>query len=373
MTANRKTTPRTHDSYRASTALLCLAGVFLLCLLLRNSEVAINYMRTGLRLCASTVIPSLFPFMVISELLVDCGFGQLLGRLPGRPMERLFGISGDAGSALLLGAVCGFPVGAKTAISLYDRGILSKREVERVMAFCNVPSSGFLIGAVGVSMYGDRRFGIFLFFTALLSALVIGLAIRILFPLPKEAPVERPHSHLRLPRIDVTVFTRAISSATASILSVCACVLFFTAVIGCLSSALYTAEVPRSLEALLFCLFEISSGVSAAASLDSSVISATICGFAIGWSGISVHCQILSLGGDRGISFRPYFLAKISQGLLCAAASFFYAKRFSLSMSSVSQGFAEIPVTARLSYTLPFCLVFLICTMLYCKKIGKHR
>lgn len=373
MTANRKTTVRTHDSYHTSTALLCLAGVFLLCLLLRNSEVAIEYMRTGLRLCAATVIPSLFPFMVISELLVDCGFGQLLGKLPGRPMERLFGVSSHAGSALLLGFICGFPVGAKTAVSLFDRGLLSKQEVERVMIFCNIPSSGFLIGAVGVSMYGDRRFGIFLFFTALLSALVIGLLTRFLFPIPKESPADRAHRRLRLPRIDVTVFTRAISSATASILSVCACVLFFTSVIGCLSSALRTSETPSSLEALLFCLFEISSGVSSAASLGSSAVSAMLCGFAIGWSGISVHCQILSLGSDRGISFRPYFLAKISQGLLCAAASFFYAKRAPLSFPPSSQGFAEISLTDRLSDTIPLCLVFLICTMLYCKKQRKRR
>lgn len=361
-----KTTPQKHVPIKNHTVFFCVAIVFLLCLILRNSQIAIAYMQTGLRLCATSVVPSLFPFMVISELLVACGFGEFLGKLVGKPMGKLFGIPGEASSALLLGAVCGFPVGAKTAISLYDRNILSRREVERVMMFCNIPSSGFLISAVGVSLYANRRFGTFLFLAALTASALVGIGSRLFFPASKQNSHQRGDDtkHLSPPRI--ISFTNAIASATTSVLSVCACVLFFTSIVGCVSYLLQALSVPPILESMLFCLFEISSGVSAAASIDSASASAAIGGFAVGWSGISVHFQILSLGSERGISFKPYLIAKLCQGLFCAAAAWFYVKAIDPHISSATQSTAGIPLNeSQLLYVLFSCLFFLV-SIIFC-------
>ena len=144
------------------TAVLCIMALFLLCLLLKNSEIAVDYMRSGLRLCASTVIPSLFPFMVISELLVSSGISNYPKGYRKKAASRFWGIPNEAFPAVFLGALCGFPVGAKTVISLYDSGRLSRSEVARLLVFCNTPSPSFLISAVGVSLFGNRSFGVFL-------------------------------------------------------------------------------------------------------------------------------------------------------------------------------------------------------------------
>ena len=76
-----------------------LMSTFCFVLVLRNSDAAVEYMGRGLTLCARTVIPSLFPFMVISELLVSSGAGEALGRLFSGIMRRVFGISGAGASA----------------------------------------------------------------------------------------------------------------------------------------------------------------------------------------------------------------------------------------------------------------------------------
>lgn len=371
MTANFKTRKRKYPSIRTGTALFCLASIFLLCMLLRNSQIAIEYMKTGLRLCAFTVIPSLFPFMVLAELLVACGFGELLGAVLGKPAETFFGIPKEASSALLLGIICGFPIGAKAAISLYDRGILSKREVERVMIFCNIPSSGFLISAVGVSLYADHRFGIFLFLSTLLSSLAMGLLTRLLLPHAAPPSEDRLPSSIHIPAINVSAFTRAISSATASMLSVCACVLFFTSIGGCVAYMLRSLSTSPLLEAILFCLLEISSGVRGAASLNVSAISTALCGFAVGWSGISVHFQILALGCDRGISFAPYLLSKLCQGLLCALLAFLYGILIAPEVRA-SQILFSVPTPKRQLYIASVCILFLICAVHYCKRRGKY-
>ena len=137
-----------------------LMSTFCFILVLRNSDAAVEYMGRGLTLCAKTVIPSLFPFMVITELLVSSGAGEALGRLFSGIMRRIFGISGAGASALFLGSMCGFPVGARTAVSLYDKGVISKSECQHLLTFTCNPSSAFLITAVGVSLYDSRALGV---------------------------------------------------------------------------------------------------------------------------------------------------------------------------------------------------------------------
>ena len=346
---------------RNQATFMGVMALFLLCLLLKNAEIAVDYMRSGLRLCAATVIPSLFPFMVVSELLVSSGIGNRRGR----STKRFLGVSGEALPAILLGALCGFPVGAKTAIALYDSGRLSGRETERLLAFCNTPSPGFLISAVGVSLFGNRSFGIFLYLAVLSSALVIGF----LFQLFSPVPVQETRLTASQPTA-TTSFSRAIASATSSMLSVCACVVFFTSVIGCLSHATDALCLPSPVEAFLFGIFEISSGVSAAAD-ESAAIRLALCGFAVGWSGISVHCQILSVGSGRGVSFTPYFLSKALQGLLTALAAYVYGKQIAPDLIDCPASLEIAGKPENILFPLAVCLFFCICVLLYSRKKRK--
>ena len=81
---------------------LCFGFFALFCLLLilRNPDTAIEYMTSGLRLCARTVIPSLFPFLVLSELIVSGGIGRILLRPVSGMLSRLFRLIGVPGKHL---------------------------------------------------------------------------------------------------------------------------------------------------------------------------------------------------------------------------------------------------------------------------------
>ena len=343
-------------------------SIFSLALIVKNADIAIQYMQAGLRLCAASVIPSLFPFMVISELLVAGGLGKLLERFAGRFFSQLFGISGKASAAVLLGLLCGFPVGAKTTVFLYDKGLITKKEAERALTFCNIPSSGFLISTVGLSLFFDRAFGIFLYVAALVAAFLSGLLGRFIFGKQHNEPTS---GNDPLPPVSVNTFTTAVSSATASMLSVCAYVVFFSSVIGCLSHVISRLSLHDTLATLLFSFFEISSGVSAA-SHSPTITAALFCGFAIGWSGLSVHFQILSLCSGRSFSFTPYFLSKLFQGVFCAVASYFYAKWKSPAFSPSMQSAPAILFDEnQLRQTFIITLVFFFCVILFFRKWRK--
>ena len=313
----RKTAYRAIGISPGQLAFCALSGVCLL-LILCHSDTAISYMGQGLLLCAKTVIPSLFPFMVLSELLVSGGCGELLGKLCERPFRRLFGLSGAAACAMMMGLVCGFPVGTKTAVALCRRGDITTEELSRLICFCNIPSSAFLINAVGVSLFGSRRFGVMLYAICLFSALICALLWHRLSPLKASGGTV----HAELPAFGVQTFTRAVTSAALSMIYICAYVVFFSALIGTLGHILAHFSIGQPAIAILFGFFELSGGVLQASSVAGATTAHLITAILCGWSGVSVHLQILSLcddlPGNGSIRVFPYIFSKLSQAALCA-------------------------------------------------------
>ena len=312
---------------------LTLAAFFLI---LCSSDVAIEYMKKGLVLCSSTVIPSLFPFMVISELIVSSGIGISISRILRRPMRKLFGVSEAGAAAFLLGTVCGFPIGAATAASMQDKGIISKSELEHILIFCNNPGSAFVISAVGASLFGNKSLGLLLYTSVILSSVIIGIAGRLLLP---KCNTDAATVTLTAPSQSFTSrLTDAIRSSAISMLTVCAYILFFSAFVGCIGDLLERFALSEEIRAVVFGLFELSSGVKAASTTQEPVVAVVLSALFLGWSGMSVHMQIMSVCSGRGISFKPYFIAKVAQGLISATLTYCAIRLFFPELASFPLG-----------------------------------
>ena len=305
------------QGFNTGNTAFALLSVFCFVLVMKNSAAAIEYMGRGLSLCAGTVIPSLFPFMVISELLVKSGVGNALGRFLSPIMRRVFNLSGAGCTAAFLGSLCGFPIGAKTAITLYDSGAISKSETEHLMTFSNNPSTAFLINAAGVSLLGNKSLGVLIYFCVLASGLAVGFFAR--FFIRSDYTLQQPQQSKSRHSGGIEAFTSSVSGAAGSMLTVCAYVIFFSALTGALSDMLSSfSEMSEWLRAVIFGFFEISSGISRAAEINEPFTAAVLCALIAGWSGLSVHFQIISIGSGRSISYKPYIIAKLFQGFLAA-------------------------------------------------------
>ena len=288
-------------------------SVISLFLIFKYPDVAIDKMTSILDICAKTVVPSLFPFMVLSELLVSGNATSLIAPLLSRAARALFGISGEGAAAMAMGLFCGFPIGAKSAVSLYKQGRIDRSELTRLLTFSNNPSSAFLISAVGTSMFNSRSLGILLFAVSTLSALTVGIVGKYV----KVKSPDKSELFIKLSGKDksgVEKFTSAITSSAISIVYVCAFVVFFSTLVGVLEHSLSASALPNSAAALLFGFFELTGGMWQASQIPEYGI--FIAAAIAGWSGLSVHFQIMSICSGCGVSFKPYILAKLSTGLL---------------------------------------------------------
>ena len=170
---SEKTLRRGERAWQRELISLCLLAATVLFAILISSECA-EYVMEGMELAVRCVIPSSFPFMVISDLYVAYGRPEKI-RLIKNAFTHLFGI-GNAGIApFICGNVGGFPIGAKLCSDAYESGILSINEAERLMPLSNNPSLAFVIGGVGIGMYGNIRIGILLYISILIATVICGI------------------------------------------------------------------------------------------------------------------------------------------------------------------------------------------------------
>lgn len=287
-------------------------------------------MREGLALCGNVIVPALFPFFVLSSLVVELGMSRYLGRLMEPVMAPLFRVNGSCAAALALGLVGGYPVGARTAIHLYQSGQCSRTEAERLLAFCNNCGPAFILGVVGAGVFGSGRAGLLLYLAHLTASLLVGLLFR--FYRPGEGPRPTPRGRAQFQAVRLpAAFTTSVCGALQSTLNICAFILCFTVLIRLLALSGLMSAAARLLagllaplglsqpwaERLLVGLLEMSSGVS---SLTSGPLPGrlSMAAFMLGWAGVSVHCQVMAFLGDSGLSLRTYWTGKALHGLFSA-------------------------------------------------------
>ncbi len=312
--ANRK---KKEDEFGLGRLLFCLMSVLVLLLTFAYSDAVIEAMKTGMALCTKTVIPALFPFLVISELLVSSGATNVIGRFFAKPLGALFSLSRHGASVVLLGMLCGFPIGIKSAISLYRQGKISRAELLHLSTFCNNPSSAFLISAVGGTLFGSALFGVLLYLTHIISSFIIGFAGRFYFEKAKCESAYAVCSENKKERHAgfVSAFTNAVRQSAEGMLFICAFVVFFSAVLGALRVLCDNFALPELFRVLLFGAFEMTSGISAASRLPTAA-AIPVCAAIGGWSGLSVHFQFIGVCRDTELELQPYFVSRFAYILL---------------------------------------------------------
>ena len=232
--------------------------------------------------------------------------------------------------AWLLGILCGFPIGIKCALSLYERGKISRAELEHLSTFCNTPSSAFLVGAVGASLFGSQKFGIILYASHVISSVIIGFVGRFWFSGKKKEYFLLCEERERRQGA-ASVFSSSVTSSATSMLFICAFVLFFSSLTGILRLLLESIRIADGARALLFGFFEMTGGVFAASELPLALAVPAVAAIT-GWSGLSVHFQLIGICGERKISFCAYFIAKAASAVLCATLALLLVNAFAESL-----------------------------------------
>ncbi|WP_274655023.1 sporulation integral membrane protein YlbJ [Paenibacillus humicola] len=309
----------------------------------------------GLSIWWQVLFPALFPFFVISELLLGFGIVHFFGTLLDPFMRPLFRLPGIGGFVVTMGYASGYPVGARLTAQLWEQGLINRAEGERLVAITTTSDPIFLIGAVSVGFFHNAALAPLLAAAHYGGALVIGLLMRFH---DRNAPATAaipagtsggPPGMRRSSRFARAVYAMhnarlldgrpvgtllqdSIQAALRLMIVVGGLVVFFscimalltkTGAIGAMAGGVETIlsvlGIPPALaEAVVNGLFEVTLGAkSAGAAAGSGLLhQAAIAAFVLSWAGLSVHAQVVSLLSRTDLRYRPFLLARLAHGLL---------------------------------------------------------
>lgn len=278
---------------------LFLFPCILLFFLLQISAV-IEGVRSALALCAYSIIPSLFVFLVLSDIITNLLISE----------KRI----SPKWSVFLLGSLCGFPVGAIACEEYYSAGALTKEDATKLATVCNTASPAFIIGAIGNTLLQDKALGCILYLAQLLITFLFVMPLHIKPITPCNKLLIKPGNR----------FFLSLEKAVKNILQICALICLFSACLSICKDFFH-----ERIFLFLSILLEIGNGVSIAAR-QKTAFAVALCGFACGWSGICVHFQIFSVLKSIKVNKQHFFFYKFLQGILTAVLAFCGYKLFLL-------------------------------------------
>lgn len=286
------------------SAALCGLSALVMAALLRHNALVGQAVGEALALCARSVMAALLPFFITVSLAIGCGLFDLLRRM-GLPPEA---------AVFVVGAIGGYPVGARTAGELFRQGGISHQRAQRLLTCCNNAGPSFILSIVGAGVFGDKRIGLVLYILHLLAALAAGWLMG-RFGAKKAPPngEKRTGKGEKMTPKSVTLsvlFVESVRSGAASMVSICGFVVYFW-VLAALLRQLFPALSPA-----LCGLLELTGGITALPPTARGFCAAAAL---LGWGGVSVHCQTAAVLEGSGLSLGGYLPAKALQAVISAA------------------------------------------------------
>ena len=318
--------------------------VFTACLLV-FSKSNLPAVKSGLNLWATSVIPSLFPFFVATELLMHTNIVNIFQRLLNNFMKPLFNVNGKGSFAFIMGIISGYPIGAKIACDFRKNNICSKEECERLLSFTNNSGPLFIIGTVGISMFGNSTTGLLLFVSHLLASITVGFIFRFWHSGSSYELQNTYQNYSKTTNNTLVTFSNlgevladSIKQATSTIMLIGGFVVIFSSIISILNSSgvfyyLTIALTPifnllkidiGFINGLLTGFLEITNGIKLISMIRIKKISINLIftSFLLGFGGISILLQVFSIVSKTDLSMKPYIYGKILHGIISAMYTF---------------------------------------------------
>lgn len=315
----------------------------------------------ALIICFENFIPTIFPFMIISLFfLYLSGFSAHNLGVASRIFDIL-GICKRYVFHIFIGSLCGFVTGAKAICEDYAENDVEKEDFSNSVILSSNAGIGFVVGFIGVKLWGSFYYGIFLFAVQIIVALILNMLIL------RHSKGEEKFDSSASEKTVFDSLTTAISTSGFSIITICAFVVFFSTLIN-VTASFFGISKSSPLFSFIFILIEFCQGSVYAVSYDAILVCAFFTGFVIGFGGICVHFQIFSVCSGFPLKKMQFFTFKLLQGIICGIISLGYV--YIANLEPMRDVFLRESTIYTHFIAVPFSLLVL---PLLCKKIFSKK
>ena len=288
--------------------------LFLFSMLLLFPDICLSGVNTGIHLCLTALMPSIFPFVLISNIIMRLGVIQTIGRLLYPVMHLFFRTSLYGGYAVFMGFFCGYPLGAKVTNDLLEQHLISEQEANRIICFSNNTSPGYLQNYLLITLLGPVRHKIFFIFLYYIPIVLYGILSGITTDHTNNSPDSfqagrHSDSSGHTETFSVKILDTCILESFKTMIKLCGYLIIFS-----ILSAFIYQKLPIYLpfKYFLAALCEITTGsYYISESAYALPMKAVCCIAATSFGGFSTLMQTRSVCTNKNISLKKYILARL--------------------------------------------------------------
>jgi sporulation integral membrane protein YlbJ len=284
---------------------------------LLKSNYVMSSVSYSLSLWCNSVFPSLFPFFVISNLLINCGFASFLGEILKPFMHQIFKIKGEASFVLVMSMLSGFPSSAKYTRELYDKGLINEHEATKLLTFTHFSNPLFILGTISIMFLGNKEVGMLILLSHYISNIIIGIIFRNYYVSKKDTSTvsfRKAFNIMHKKRIESgkslgLLISNALMNSINTLLLVLGVITMFLIITTIIDQNVSLNPYNQS---ILNGFLEMTQGLNYVGLLEIPLKNKAILStMFISFGGLSVHMQTIGLISDSKIKYYPYLIARL--------------------------------------------------------------
>ena len=284
--------------------------------MITSSNKVIESVTFSISIWKDNLFPTLFPFFIVSSLLMHYGFVDIIGSLLSYPMQKLFNLPGCCGFVLAASMFSGFPSGAKYTTDLVKNNKITKQQAESLLSFTHYSNPLFILGMIGTILLNNQTIA----YLILISHIISGLLVGIIYSkknktLIKNTPIIPSSKNIKTTNQNFgEVLTTTIFDSLNTMFLLLGVVTIFLILTTFINEII---TLPDYLKVIISGTLEMTQGVKLANSINLPLIIKTILITGIiSFGGLSVHTQVISIISNQKIKYKPFLLARITHSIL---------------------------------------------------------
>ena len=297
--------------------------------ILTESKAVMEAVLFSFQIWKNNIFPSLFPFFLLSELLIQYGFVEFLGELLKPVMNRIFRISNQAAFIFVMSIISGFPSNAKYTKALLEEHKINEKEATKVLTFTHFSNPLFILGTVSITFLGNREVGFLILFCHYITNLILGLLFRNYYPSPKtdcRVSIRKAITNMTLARQKKKVsfpliLTNALNHTIQTLLFILGVTTTFLIITTLINQNITLSTFHQS---ILNGFFEMTQGLKYVSLLNIPLkIKGILTVIILSFGGLSVHMQLIGILSKSKIRYFPYFTARVLHATIASLMFFF--------------------------------------------------
>ncbi len=301
-----------------------LFHIFLLsmfCLFLIFPLQTLNGAASGLLLWYKVLLPTLLPFIILTSIIVKTHAFSIISSLIGPLLGRLFWVSKEGSLAIIIGFLCGYPMGAKVINDLYEDNLISIKEAKYLLSFCNNTSPMFIVSFFLLQILENRSLLIPVLLSLYLAPLIVSCFTKRLYKVNGE---EMYFSQSNIPvkhRFSFLLLDEVIMEGITLILKIGGYIMLFSIFIS-LSFSFFSTYLPFF--TYFIPLLEITNGLELYKSLTNGTTSFLFMIFLVSFGGFCSVGQTRCVLKSSEFKLNAYFTQKIITAIIAVIISWLY-------------------------------------------------